>query len=61
MSELQVIIIDKKTFEKTITKMPWLAFSVLEKMSRRIRETDRELLKLKKVAKQPARASKTKP
>jgi CRP/FNR family cyclic AMP-dependent transcriptional regulator len=60
VSELQVIVIDKKTFEKTITKMPWLAFGVLEKMSRRIRETDRELLKLKKAAKQPAPARKTK-
>jgi CRP/FNR family cyclic AMP-dependent transcriptional regulator len=60
VSELQVIVIDKKTFEKTITKMPWLAFGVLEKMSRRIRETDRELLKLKKAAKQPAPARKSK-
>lgn len=60
MSELQVIVIDKKTFEKTIVKMPWLAFGVLEKMSQRIREADRELLKLKKAAGQPARASKTK-
>jgi CRP/FNR family cyclic AMP-dependent transcriptional regulator len=60
VSELQVIVIDKKTFEKTITKMPWLAFGVLEKMSRRIRETDRDLLKLKKAAKQSAPARKTK-
>jgi len=64
MSELRVIVIDKKTFEKTIIKMPWLAFGVLEKMSQRIREHHRELVKAKKAAKQPAsapaRARKTK-
>ncbi len=60
MSELQVIILDKKTFEKTIIKMPWLAFGVLEKMSQRIRELDREVVELKRAAKQPTRARKTK-
>jgi CRP-like cAMP-binding protein len=61
MGEVRAIAMDKKTFEKRIVQMPWLAFDVLEKMSRRIRETDRDLVKLKKVAKQPARARKTKP
>ena len=61
MGEVCVISIEKKSFEKMILKMPWLAFRVIEKMSRRIRENDRELAKLKKVAKEPARARKTKP
>jgi len=54
MNEVQAIAMDKKTFEKQITKMPWLAFSVLERMSRRIREIDRDLVKLKKVTEKPA-------
>ncbi len=58
--ELRVIAIDKENFEKRIIQMPWLAFSLLEKMSHRIREADRELVKAKKVAKQPARVKKTK-
>ena len=61
ISVVQVIAIEKKTLETKILQMPWLAFRVIEKMSRRIRETDRELVKLKKVAKQPARAKQTKP
>jgi CRP/FNR family cyclic AMP-dependent transcriptional regulator len=60
MGELRVIAIDKENFEKRIVQMPWLAFSLLERMSHRIREADRELVKAKKVAKQPARAKKTK-
>lgn len=59
MNEVHVISMDKNTFEKQILKMPWLSFRVLEKMSRRIRETDRELVKLKKVVKEPARSKKT--
>jgi len=54
MNEVHVIAMDKNTFEKQIIKMPWVAFSVLERMSRRIREIDRELVKLKKVNKKPA-------
>ena len=54
MNEVRAIAMDKKTFEKQITKMPWLAFSVLERMSRRIREIDRDLVKPKKVTAKPA-------
>ena len=48
MGEVRVIAIEKKSFEKMILKMPWLAFRVIEKMSRRIREDDREFVKLRK-------------
>jgi CRP-like cAMP-binding protein len=60
MGQVRTIIIDEKTFEKSVVEQPWLAFRVLEKMSRRIRELDREVVELKRVAKRPARARKTK-
>jgi len=58
--ELRVIAIDKENLEKRIIQMPWLAFSLLEKMSSRIRQADRELVKAKKLAKPAARVKKTK-
>ena len=48
MGQLEVFAIEKQTFKKIIRQMPWLAFRVLEKMSRRIREDDREFVKLRK-------------
>ena len=60
MGQVRTIIIDEKTFEKSVVEQPWLAFRVLEKMSRRIRELDREVVELRRVAKRPARARKTK-
>ena len=60
MGQVRTIIIDEKTFQKSVVEYPWLAFRVLEKMSRRIRELDREVVELKRVAKRPARARKTK-
>ena len=61
MGEVQAIEINQKTFENMIRLMPWLGFRVIEKMSRRIRENDRELVRLTKVTKRPTRARKTKP
>jgi CRP-like cAMP-binding protein len=61
MGQVRTIILDQKTFEKSIIDQPWLAFRVLEKMSQRIRELDREVVELKSAAKRPTRARKTKP
>lgn len=61
MGQVRTIILDRKTFEKSIIDQPWLAFRVLDKMSQRIRELDREVVELKKVAKRPARTRKAKP
>jgi CRP/FNR family cyclic AMP-dependent transcriptional regulator len=61
MGQVRTIVIDKKSFERSVVESPWLAFRVLEKMSRRIRELDRELVELKRVAKRPTRARKAKP
>jgi CRP/FNR family transcriptional regulator, cyclic AMP receptor protein len=61
MGQVRTIILDRKTFEKSLIDQPWLAFRVLEKMSQRIRELDREVVELKKAAKRPARATKARP
>jgi CRP-like cAMP-binding protein len=61
MGEVRAITIDKKTFQKRVVEDPWFAFRVLEKMSRRIRELDRELVELRRVARRPTGARKTKP
>jgi len=61
MGQVRTIILDQKTFEKSVIDQPWLAFRVLEKMSQRIRELDREVVELKSAAKRPTRARKTKP
>jgi len=61
VGQVRTIIIDKKSFERSVVESPWLAFRVLEKMSRCIRELDRELVELKRAAKRPTRARKTKP
>ena len=61
MGQVRTIILDQKTFEKSVIDQPWLAFRVLEKMSQRIRELDREVAELKRAAKRPTRARKTKP
>jgi len=47
LGEVQTIVIEKKTFEDMVRYMPWLAFRVVEKMSQRIRELDRELVRHK--------------
>ena len=60
MGQVRTIILDQKTFEKSVIDQPWLAFRVLEKMSRRIRELDREVVELKSASKRPTRARKTK-
>jgi len=61
MGQVRTIILDQKTFEKSVIDQPWLAFRVLEKMSQRIRELDREVVELKSAARRPTRARKTKP
>ncbi len=44
---VRAITIDKRTFLKKITQDPSLAFRIIESMSRRIREMDAEMVKLK--------------
>lgn len=51
MGEVRAITIDKKTFQKRVVEDPWLAFRVLEKVSRRIRELDRRVVAPKQAPK----------
>lgn len=44
---IRAITIDKRTFLKKITQDSSLAFRIIESMSRRIRELDAEMVKLK--------------
>jgi len=46
--ETRVITIDKRIFFGRVSDDPTLAFRILEKMSGRIRQLDRELVELKK-------------
>ena len=43
MGDAMVMTIDKKNFYKTIQKDPSLAYRLLEKMSNRLRETNKKL------------------
>ena len=61
MGDVRAITLDSKTLQKRVIEDPWLAFRLLEKMSQRIRELDREVAELKRAAKRPTRARKTKP
>ncbi len=45
--EVRALTIDKRTFLRRITDDPSLAFRIVEKMSRRIRELDAEIVRLK--------------
>jgi CRP/FNR family transcriptional regulator, cyclic AMP receptor protein len=45
--EVRAITVDRKTFRQRILEDPWLAFRILEKMSRRIRDLDYELARCK--------------
>ena len=44
----RVITIDKKIFFARVSEDPTLAFRILEKMSNRIRQLDKELMDMKK-------------
>jgi CRP-like cAMP-binding protein len=54
MGEVRAITLDKKTIQKRIIEDPWLAFRVMEKMSRRIRELDRRVVAPKRAPKRRA-------
>jgi len=43
LGDAKILTIDKKNFYKTIQKDPSLAYRLLEKMSRRLRETNKKL------------------
>ncbi len=45
--EVRALTIDKRTFLRRITEDPSLAFRIVERMSRRIRELDAEIVRLK--------------
>lgn len=45
--EVRALTIDKRTFLRRITEDPSLAFRIVERMSRRIRELDSEIVRLK--------------
>jgi CRP/FNR family cyclic AMP-dependent transcriptional regulator len=45
--EVRALTIDKRTFLRKITEDPSLAFRIVERMSRRIRELDAEIVRLK--------------
>jgi CRP-like cAMP-binding protein len=45
--EVRALTIDKRTFLRRITEDPSLAFRTVERMSRRIRELDAEIVRLK--------------
>jgi len=47
LGDVRVLTIDKRTFLRQIHEDPSLAFSILQKMSYRIRELDAELGRLK--------------
>jgi CRP-like cAMP-binding protein len=48
--EARVITIDKRIFFGRVSEDPTLAFRILEKMSNRIRQLDKELMDMKKKA-----------
>ncbi len=50
LGNTKVLTIDKQNFYSTIQKDPSLAFRLLESMSRRLRQTTRELGALKNIA-----------
>ena len=54
MGEVRAITLDKKTIQKRSIEDPWLAFRVMEKMSRRIRELDRRVVAPKRAPKRRA-------
>ncbi|MGD2246036.1 MAG: cyclic nucleotide-binding domain-containing protein [Candidatus Aminicenantes bacterium] len=45
--ETRVLTIDKRTFLRRITEDPSIAFRIVERMSRRIRELNAEIVRLK--------------
>ena len=45
LGEARILTVDKKTLFKSINRDPSLAYRLLEKMSNRLRETDRKLNK----------------
>jgi CRP-like cAMP-binding protein len=45
--EVRALTIDKRTFLRRIAEDPSLAFRIVERMSRRIRELDSEIVRLK--------------
>ncbi len=47
MSEVRALTIDKRAFLRRITADPSIAFRIVERMSRRIRELDAEIVRLK--------------
>jgi len=47
MGEVRALTIDKRTFLRRITEDPSIAFRIVERMSRRIRELDAEVVRLK--------------
>ena len=46
LGEVRVLTVDKKMFLRKIHDDPSLAFTIMQKMSRRIRELDRELMRI---------------
>jgi len=53
MGDVQAITVDKNTFRKRVLEDPYLAFRILEKMSRRIRDLDYELARSKNQGRNP--------
>jgi CRP/FNR family cyclic AMP-dependent transcriptional regulator len=47
VGEVRALTVDKKTFLRHVHEDPSLAFRILEKMSRRIRDLDAELVRLR--------------
>ncbi len=47
MGEVRALTIDKRTFLRRITEDPSIAFRIVERMSRRIRTLDAEIVRLK--------------
>ena len=47
LGDLRVFTVDKRTFLRQIHQDPSLAFSILQKMSYRIRELDAEIVRMK--------------
>lgn len=46
LGDVRALTVDKKTFLRQVHEDPSLAFRILQKMSRRIRELDAELVRL---------------
>ena len=46
LGEVRVLTVDKKTFLRRVHEDPSLAFGILQKMSHRIRELDRTLVRI---------------